>query len=228
MERAPSALAGAVFWPATGDRECRCYVLHGYGMRAADMLDWIRADTRARLSHVEFVFLQAPARWQTSPQTFGPSWLAYVEEFDGREEDRICEEALEDITASLAEAIGLAQAPTTAVVGLSEGGCLALHLATRLPLKAVVTMVAHRLRESAASPLLCPWHALTAARDEVYPEHLTAPHLNAEAQAVVWEKVEDDHYLHHSSDACADFLSEALVQAFGRPARDATAPEPLV
>ena len=40
-----------------------CFVLHGHGMQAKQMVEWLEDDVCGQNAHLEFVFLQAPVSW---------------------------------------------------------------------------------------------------------------------------------------------------------------------
>ena len=222
MERAgapaePAGLRGHRREPATADRDMLCVVLHGHGMRALEMVEWLQQPLCAALPSVEFLFLQAPVSWQTSSQQFLPAWLEYLGEFDGANEDDVCSEALAETTASLTEVIGSLGGgrgdsnPRVVLLGLSEGGCVALELAFRLPLAGVVTLVSHRLRQNSDAKLLCPWYALTASRDDVYhPTWANRQLIRGDAQS--WHIVDDDHYLGDTSEEVVAFVRRAIAE----------------
>ena len=184
MERAgapaePAGLRGHRREPATADRDMLCVVLHGHGMRALEMVEWLQQPLCAALPSVEFLFLQAPVSWQTSSQQFLPAWLEYLGEYVGANEDDVCSVALE--------------------------------LAFRLPLAGVVTLVSHRLRQNSDAKLLCPWYALTASRDDVYPPTWANRQLiRGDAQS--WHIVDDDHYLGDTSEEVVAFVRRAIAE----------------
>jgi len=187
-----------------------CPVLHGHGMEAREMVEWFEPLFETWPS-VYFLFLQAPCRWHGASGQFLPGWFDYVAEHEGAQEDEISAEslqgslqALEDVVRAEAASLGISR---VACLGLSEGGCMALELARRLPLHGVVTLVSHRRSEHASEPLTCPWLALTAKKDSVYAAPWALAHL---PQASRWVVVDDEHYLEESDEAVKEFLHESL------------------
>ena len=195
-----------------------CVVLHGHGMSALEMEEWWEGlQLCVALRHTSFCFLQAPSKWHAASSLFLPSWFTYTEEYGGAQEDRVC---LQDLEASL-QALELVLpkalercAPHVDIsqvscVGLSEGGCMALELARRIPFKSVVTLASYRRSDFESQRLLSSWRALVASEDTVYRKAWTARSLaHAQAQRVV----PDEHYLHNSSEAVASFLCECLSE----------------
>ena len=195
-----------------------CVVLHGHGMSALEMEEWWEGlQIRAALGRTSFCFLQAPTKWHAASSLFLPSWFTYVQEFGGAQEDRIC---LQDLEASLQalefvlpKALGRC-APhldisQVSCVGLSEGGCMALELARRIPFKSVVTLASYRRSDFEGERLLSSWRALVAVEDAVYHRSWTERSL---AHAQVRRDAPDEHYLHNSSEAVASFLCESLAE----------------
>jgi predicted esterase len=192
-----------------------CIVLHGHGMQARQMVEWFEGDLCSALPMVGFLFLQAPTSWQVSSQEFLPSWLKYLREYDGEREDDICQEDLARATSELRaavehEAAAVGGLRKVVLLGLSQGGCMALELACLLPLAGVITLVSHRLRYHSHARLLCPWFALTARRDDVYSPQWATVHL-LRGEARMWQSVEDDHYLQASDAETHRFLRGAFA-----------------
>lgn len=206
--------------PSSAQRDLLCIVLHGHGMRAQQMVEWFEEDLCPKLPSVEFLFLQAPVSWQISSQDFLPSWLKYLKEYDGEREDDLCEERLRQATADLRsiierEASAVGGTRGTALLGLSEGGCMALEVACLVPLAGVITLVSHRLRYSSDTKLLCPWFALTASRDDIYRSNWALEHLRR-GDAHKWKIVDDDHYLQHSDGETDAFAFDAFAEIRAR------------
>lgn len=197
-----------------------CVILHGHGMTAQDMQEWLQ-ELGLFQENMHFVFLQAPSTWYAPGSRFIPSWFTYVEEFDGVREDIISHSSLEAVLHSLCSCIHMAlstlsrtlsnqvRVQDTICAGFSEGGCVALELASMLPFKAVLTLVSHRRSHRVDRDLLCPWYALTATKDEVYSPPWALEHMHA---ATVWQKVEDDHYLHSSDAAVRDLFTQCFSE----------------
>jgi hypothetical protein len=85
---------------------------------------------------------------------------------------------------------------------------MALHVATHVDLQAVLTIVACRLSQSLTRPLRCPWHAVFAKNDEVFPLSWAQPLL---AGCTTLRKIEDSHYL--ESTDITELLSRLLQAA---------------
>ena len=188
-----------------------CPVVHGHGMEAREMVEWFEPFFE-KWHAVHFLFLQAPCRWHGASAQFLPGSFVYVAEHEGAKEYYISAEglqcslqALEDVARAEAASLGLSR---VACVGLSEGGCMALELARRMPLHGVVTLVSHRRSEHASEPLTCPWLALTAKKDSVYAAPWALAHL---PQASRWVAVDDEHYLAESGEAVKEFLHASLL-----------------
>lgn len=173
--------------------------LHGFGMCAEDMALEL-APIAAQIPWLRIVVPQAPAVPVTA---YGGdeyrSWFDYLTDKEGETEDAVD-------TATVRSARNLIQkllwreercAPAGSLIiigGLSQGGCLALDMATRdTHIAAVVTAVSHRLHLSRARPILCPWYALSAEHDEIFPSSWAAP--IEEDDAILTVAAGADHYL---------------------------------
>jgi surfactin synthase thioesterase subunit len=190
-------------------------------MSASDMEEWWEGlKLGAALEHTGVCFLQAPSKWTARSALFLPAWFTYIAEYDGAKEDEICLQSLDASLAALelivakvlqrvAPGLSISQ---VSCVGLSEGGCMALELARRVSFRDVITLASYRRSEFASERLLCPWMALTASEDAVYSRHWTERSLRG---ASVLRAVHDQHYLHNSSEAVADFLRECLAASSG-------------
>ena len=194
-----------------------CVVLHGHGMTAKDMEDW--ADHLGLFQEdMHYVFLQAPSQWYAPASRFLPSWFTYTKEHEGVAEDEICKTAADAMLSGVAVSVKMAlqhldckaDLAETVCAGFSEGGCVALELASFVPFKAVFTLVSHRRSERARAPLLCPWYALTAKGDTVYDPSWALQHLGSTRY---WETVDDEHYLHSSDESVRGFLLKCFRDA---------------
>jgi predicted esterase len=188
-----------VLHPRSGKHEATCVFLHGFSMRASELLDDF-----SRLGQLlptwRFVLPQAPELAITAHGGHPAcSWFDYLSDHEGAQEDtvdffslRLRKAELQKLVA--AEAALLAEGGLARLVlgGLSQGGQMALHLASQLRCRAVVTAVSCRLSASLSKPLLCPWHALVASRDETFPPTWTKPLM---AGATTTKVVDDDHWL---------------------------------
>ena len=185
-----------------------CVVLHGYGMQASEMEDWLLPHLAAVRPLLDVLFLQAPVQWNASSSRFVPSWLSYVHEFHGTKEDVVDARLLEQHLFDIRKGIDAVKGPYTEVllVGLSEGGCVALELAARYDFQAVVTLVSYRRRDFSHLPLKCPWHALIAQQDEVFPAWAAA--TTEDATSLL--SVDDDHFLHKTDQEVVAFLLRSI------------------
>ncbi len=211
----PPSLRIRVRQPAREEPRRLCVVLPGHSMTACDMADWWDStDVAARFPHMEVVFLQAPTRWCAASSLFVPSWFDYLGDFGGACEDPVSLPALAATLEGLARTIaklssdmGADGTSAVALVGLSEGGCVALELGCRLRFACVVTLVAYRRSESASAPLLSPWFALVAAHDAIFAR----PWATSCLAGAAWKiSVDDDHYLHSAVPEVGTFLASAL------------------
>lgn len=217
------SLRGAVFHKSEKDERAKlsrriCVVLHGHGMTAKDMEDWVK-HLGLFQEDMHYVFLQAPSQWYAPASRFLPSWFTYAKEYDGVAEDEICKTAADTMLTGVAIAVKTAlqhldcgaDLAETICTGFSEGGCVALELATFVPFKAVITLVSHRRSERVRAPLLCPWYALTAKGDTIYDPSWALQHL---ASTRYWETVDDEHYLHASDEAVRFFLLKCFKDVY--------------
>ncbi len=190
--------------------------LHGFGMEAADMAEEM-AGLFVEFPQVRFVFPQAPTiAISAYSGEESPAWYDYFTDHGGAQEDNPGGRSLREMRAALLRIVWREKRKGVPVVlgGLSQGGCIALDVATRTDvLKAVVTCVAHRLFASRARVLLCPWWALSAEVDETFPASWAYP---APGEAAVHEiALRSDHYL--SGGEGPAFLSRALRVFLGGP-----------
>ena len=98
-------------------------------------------------------------------------WFSYLTDHRGAQEDLVDTRKLRgsrgEILSLLArEAVDVEK---LVVVGFSQGGCMALDLATHVKVLAVITVVSHVLYASRPLKLLAPWYALVCERDDVFP-----------------------------------------------------------
>jgi len=171
--------------------------LHGFSMSASDMAEEF-VELFSKFKRIRFVFPEAPMIPITAHGgEMAHSWFDYISDHNGTREDVISLRTLRNQRFTLMNLIASEKqryrdAPLL-IGGLSQGGCMALDLATRLNnLVGVVTCVAHRLFISKSRPLLAPWYALTADQDEVFPKSWAAPSSRETALHTV---VQSDHYL---------------------------------
>ena len=131
------ALQGSRLHQRTGSTDL-CVVLHGHGMMASEMEEWLLQFFADEFPRLDVVFLQAPTRWNAAASRFLPSWLAYQQEFDGKQEDSIDTDALLRTLADLERAVqhlnnvsrayrgticlGLTRAPLSRKAGARERG----------------------------------------------------------------------------------------------------------
>ncbi len=153
--------------------------LHGFGMTSQEMAEEFAGVFSAHPA-VRFVFPQAPTLAVTA---YGgeesPSWYDYLTDREGDDEDvaEMCSVKAEKARIQRLLWREVRRGVPLVVGGLSQGGCLALDIATTSAprLKAVITCAAHRLFHSRMKPLAAPWYALSAERDETFPASWAAP-----------------------------------------------------
>ena len=155
--------------------------LHGFSMTALDTATEF-VDLFKRFPRVRFVFPEAPCICITA---YGGeksnAWFDYVSDRGGAQEDVIDHHSLRNERVRLLNLVAHEKKKYGDEVpillgGLSQGGCMALDIATRInDLAGVVTCVSHRLFVSKSRPLLCPWYALTAEHDDVFPSSWSSP-----------------------------------------------------
>ena len=199
------------FEPREGHRATLVF-LHGFSMSAEEMACEL-APVVAELPWLRLVVPEAAVAPVTA---YGGdefrSWFDYLTDRDGEAEDSVDASTVRSARAAVQRLLWREHtlAPPEAPVvlgGLSQGGCLALDVATRdSNLAAVVTCVAHRLHLSRARPLLCPWHALSAGQDDVFPASWAQPLPEDGVLLTVAETA--DHYL--SGGELAPFVTEAM------------------
>lgn len=174
--------------------------LHGFSMTASDMSEEFVGLFR-RFPRVRFVF---PEAQRIAITAYGGeecnAWFDYVSDHGGAREDVIGLRSLRnerfrllDLIANERKKYSGGNDVPVLLGGLSQGGCFALDLATRInDLIGVVTCVSHRLFISKSRPLLCPWYALTAEHDDVFPSSWASP---SPEETELHQVVVADHYL---------------------------------
>lgn len=201
-----------VILPTSGRHEHTFVFLHGFKMEAKDMLD-VFVDLSKEMPTWRFVLPQAPLLAITAhggAQSF--SWFDYLTDQEGLREDTIDIFGLRRMKVELQSLASsekglLPEGRRVVMGGLSQGGTMALHLAASSEFQAVVTAVACRLSCSTTRPLKCPWHALVASADDVFPSSWS----NALMKGVSTVRtVVDNHYL-EQTDMTA-FFQEILLR----------------
>jgi predicted esterase len=186
-----------VVLPTSGKHENTFIFLHGFKMEANEMLD-VFVDISKVLVTWRFVLPQAPFIPITAHGgTESFAWFDYLTDHGGLREDTVDIFGLRRTKVELQRLVtsenSLLPSGTLAVLGgLSQGGTMALHMATLSDFKAVVTAVACRLSQSMARPLRCPWHAIVASEDDVFPSSWSQPLMTG---ATTIQTVSDSHYL---------------------------------
>ena len=181
----------------SGAHEKTLIFLHGFRMKASELLE-VFVDISRLLPTWKFVLPQAPEIGISSYSGERlHSWFDYLTDTGGMQEDTIdifglrsMKTALQDLVVQ--ETTLLPPGKHVCLGGLSQGGCMALHVAAHMELMAVVTIVACRLSQSCTRALKCPWHAVVAANDDVFPLSWAQP-LLAGATTII--KINDSHYL---------------------------------
>jgi predicted esterase len=149
-----------------------CVVFHGQAMESIAMKEWVEGAIASFFPRVEFIYLQAPLLPDSAGNDVQPNWLQYTKEFDGEKEDEVCLRTLAAFVDALLDVIGVyvnGDLENTVLLGLSQGGCIALELALHARFRAVVTLVSHRLHCHSRMLLRQPWFALTAKQDDIFP-----------------------------------------------------------
>lgn len=192
--------------------------LHGFAMCAEDMAVDL-APVAAQLPWLRIVVPEAPAVPVTA---YGGdeyrSWFDYLTDREGDAEDVVDASTVRAARNNIQRIVWREHNyarkhafPAKVIIGgLSQGGCLALDLATReKQLTGVVTAVAHRLYLSRSRPLLCSWHALFAEEDDVFPLTWAAPRSTDNVLLTVSEG--SDHYL--AKGELTPFIVKAVQRA---------------
>lgn len=198
---------------ASGAHERTLIFLHGFRMKASELLE-VFVELSRSFPTWKFVLPQAPQMKITAYEGEElSSWFDYLTDTGGLQEDSIdffCLRSMKSSLQDLAVKEGqlLPAGRRVAIGGLSQGGCMALHVATHVDLQAVLTIVACRLSQSLARPLRCPWHAVFATKDEVFPLSWAQPLL---AGCTTLRKIEDSHYLEQTD--FTELLSRLLQAA---------------
>ena len=179
-----------------------CVVFHGYAMDSDSMLEWVDSCS----TDMDLLVLDAPVREGDQQQ-----WFVYENDHEGRAEDAVCsadlEKTLQEVSQLVSQVAGARLEQNRVVaLGLSEGGCFALELGARLDLAGIVTLVSYRRQQHGAPPTNCPWHALVATDDSIYPCSWAS---RAGARVV---RVPDDHYLHKCGERASNFIEDSLAR----------------
>lgn len=184
-------------------------VNHGHGMQAEELKTWIDANVSGEFCDVRCIYMQASSVYDAETSEFLPSWLTYEKEYYGKREDKISETALDDMTMALWKEIDELGIDTPIVLlGLSQGGCMALNMACARPVAAVITIVSHLLSVDKNRELLCPWYTLTAGDDAIYSKPW-ATRYNSRARH--WIELKGcNHYLMDAKGADVNFVRNAI------------------
>jgi len=201
-----------VILPTSGRHEHTFIFLHGFKMEAKDMLE-VFVDLSKVMPTWRFVLPQAPLTAITAHggvRSF--SWFDYLTDQEGLREDTIDIFGLRRMKVELQNLASsekglLPEGHRVVVGGLSQGGTMALHLAASSEFQAVVTAVACRLSCSTTRPLKCPWHALIASADDVFPSSWSSALMKGVSTV---RTVVDNHYL-EQTDMTA-FFQEILLR----------------
>ena len=197
-----------VILPTSGKHENTFIFLHGFKMEAKEMLE-VFVDLSKELTSWRFVLPQAPSIPITAHEGVESfAWFDYLTDHGGVQEDTVDIFGVRRMKVELQRLMAAENAllPINTLVvlgGLSQGGTMALHMAAHSEIKAVVTAVACRLSHSMARPLKCPWHALIASEDDVFPSSWSQVLMEG---ASTVQTVDDSHYL-EKTDITPAFLS---------------------
>jgi len=186
--------------PTAGKHDNTLIFLHGFKMAAKELLDTF-GNLSKLLPTWKFVLPQASEMAITAHGGAAAySWYDYLTDHEGAKEDTVDIFGLRKTKLELQRLVAAENAllPAGTLVtlgGLSQGGTLALHMATYLEAKAVITVVACRLSQSLVRPLKCPWHAVLAREDDVYSPSWARPLMIG---ATSTQTVDDNHYLENT------------------------------
>lgn len=157
-----------------GVHERTLVFLHGYGMEDKDHLELFTQVSKS-FPTWRFVLPQAPIMKVTATYCDCPSWFDYLSDHGGAREDtvdvfslRVTREALRRVLHAEVTLLG-GDSQRVFLGGLSQGGIMALDLATHVKIGGVATMLAPRCSLSLPRPLAAPWLALMTTEDEVFP-----------------------------------------------------------
>ena len=198
---------------ASGAHEKTLIFLHGFRMDASELLE-VFVDLSRTFPSWKFILPQAP---QMKITAYGgekvSSWFDYLTDTGGQQEDSIdffglrsMKSCIQDLVVKENQLLPVGR--RVVIGGLSQGGCMALHVAAHIDLQAVLTVVSCRLSQSLTRPLRCPWHAVCATKDEVFPLSWSQPLL---AGCTSLRKIEDSHYLEQTD--ISELLSRLLQVA---------------
>jgi len=173
-------------------------VLHGYCEKNIDMYSWLSPAMIIR-DHIRFVFPQAAYRAEKSSsgkQKLETSWFDYTTDHGGKFEDEVDSASLvvaqDRVYRIIDQEVSLGtELKNIGLVGVSQGGCLAVHMGTILKLRFVASLVGHRMKIT-SGPLLSPWFALNVTNDTCFPLELIKDSLKG-AECV--EIIENNHEL---------------------------------
>jgi len=201
-----------VIRPTSGKHENTFIFLHGFEMEATEMLD-VFVEISKALPNWKFVLPQAdnlPITAHGGTDSF--AWFDYLTDHGGLQEDTVDIFGLRKMKVELqrlvtAENSLLPVGSLVAIGGLSQGGSMALHIATHSDVKAVITVVACRLSHSMARPLKCPWNAVIASDDDVFSPSWAAALMKG---VTTVQTIKDSHYLENTNIApvLIDLLSK--------------------
>lgn len=106
-----------------------------------------------------------------APAAPGNEWFAYLTNREGAGEDLIDSRQMRWARYRLLGLVAYSgmDPRDTVVIGISQGGCIALELAAHQEFAAVITVVSHLTYVTSHTSLLCPWFALVGSRDSVFP-----------------------------------------------------------
>lgn len=114
-------------------------------------------------------------------------WYSYLTDRQGEGEDLVDTRKLRWSRGELLALLNLhsVDLERLVVIGISQGGCMALDLASHVRVMAVVTVVSHVLYATRPRKLLAPWYALVCERDDVFPRRWAGTDLHKAARAEV-------------------------------------------
>ena len=143
-----------------GDADFALVLLHPYCMKAEDMLEI-----------AEGIFQKVPCVRIFIPDSSHNSWFHYLTDYEGLKEDIVDTQSLARSRHAIRRLLWQIREliPRVCIAGVSQGGSLALDVATVETVEAVVTVGSIPIYPSRYKQLKAPWFALHASHDEIFP-----------------------------------------------------------
>lgn len=193
------------------------FLLHGFQCTADDVSEWgarLYDSLGGRAKMIMPTASKIPITAHGGEEQY--SWFDYLTDSEGEREDVVCQSDIRSACARLATLINqevrrVGRYTRVFLVGVSQGGCLALEIASKVELGGVVTVVGHRMYTSAHRALLTPWMSVRATDDEVFSASW-ARALQEDGAELVLE-VQGGHCVEYKefTGAVEDFLKAKLA-----------------